>query len=468
MSRVNVACVALVVGLTSCASAPKKPAPAPLAKIETAPAVVAPAGPRVSPYAPAQEDLSKRGDYVRGGLYAPHIADAAPAVTIDVDAIPEPEVVQLPRSRYGNRSPYAVLDKQYTVLASTRDYVETGTASYYGTKFHGRRTSNQEVYDMYAFSAAHRSLPLPSFARVTNLETGKSVIVRVNDRGPFHHGRLIDLSYAAAVKLGITRKGTGRVEVRALQADGSQPGTVYASRASQSGTPTPPSLIGTTGTPADGVAAPAVAALDVAVEARTPMTPSAMDELVSGMPIANATVAAAATATATTASLPASVDYRFDMSQDGRAMSASEFEAWMRSRQVRVATGRPGTPDPAPPVIGVAEVAAVPSTARVSPAIAPVPSTAGPATWTPALTASPGASTGAVTVQIASFGARSNAERALSMLRDAGITDARLHDGQAAGKAVYRLRVGTDDMRIAELSSRIVGLGFGTPQRVRD
>ena len=119
MSRVTVACVALVVGLTSCASAPKKPAPAPLAKTEPAPAVVAPAGPRVSPYAPAQEDLSKRGDYVRGGLYAPHIADAAPAVTIDVDAIPEPEVVQLPRSRYGNRSPYAVLDKQYTCLLYT-------------------------------------------------------------------------------------------------------------------------------------------------------------------------------------------------------------------------------------------------------------------------------------------------------------------------------------------------------------
>jgi rare lipoprotein A len=98
-------------------------------------------------------------------------------------------------------------------------------ASYYGNKFHGRRTSNGEVYDMYVFSAAHRQLPLPSFARVTNLENGQSVIVRVNDRGPFHAGRLIDLSYAAAVKLGITERGTGKVEVRALTPASASPAT---------------------------------------------------------------------------------------------------------------------------------------------------------------------------------------------------------------------------------------------------
>src|SRR3546814_18422567 len=86
----------------------------------------------------------------------------------------------------------------------------------YGNKFHGRRTSNLEVYDMYAFTAAHKSLPLPSFARVTNLDNGKSVVVRVNDRGPFHEGRIIDLSYAAAVKIGIRDRGVGRVEVVGL------------------------------------------------------------------------------------------------------------------------------------------------------------------------------------------------------------------------------------------------------------
>ncbi|MGH8077853.1 MAG: septal ring lytic transglycosylase RlpA family protein, partial [Lysobacter sp.] len=207
----------LTLGLVACASAPKKPPP-PVAASKQIPATVAPrpAGKKISPYAPAQEDLSKRGHYQAGGLYAPHIADSTPDVIPDVDAIPEPEVTAEPRSRVGNRSSYTVLGQQYRVLDDASDYVEQGLASYYGNKFHGRRTSNLEVYDMYAFSAAHKSLPLPSFARVTNLDNGKSVVVRVNDRGPFHAGRVIDLSFAAAVKLGITQRGTGRVEVRAL------------------------------------------------------------------------------------------------------------------------------------------------------------------------------------------------------------------------------------------------------------
>ena len=110
-----------------------------------------------------------------------------------------------------------MLGKRYRVLDDPEGYDETGLASYYGNKFHGRRTSNQEVYDMYAFTAAHKTLPLPSFARVTNLDNGKSIVVRVNDRGPFHDGRVIDLSYAAAVKLGIADQAApARVEVRAL------------------------------------------------------------------------------------------------------------------------------------------------------------------------------------------------------------------------------------------------------------
>ena len=179
---------------------------------------------RRSPYAPAQEDPSKRGNYTRGGLYAPGVADSAPTGGIpDVDLIPEPEVRDEPHSRYGNRSPYKVLGKTYRVLDSAEGYDEVGTASFYGNKFHGRRTSNLEVYDMYAFTAAHKTLPLPSFARVTNLANGRSVVVRVNDRGPFHDGRIIDLSYAAAVKLGVDRMGTARVEVQDLM-----PGEVLA------------------------------------------------------------------------------------------------------------------------------------------------------------------------------------------------------------------------------------------------
>ena len=143
--------------------------------------------------------------------------DSTPDYIPNVACIPEPEVTAEERSAIGNKSPYVVLGKSYKVLDDTRNYVERGTASYYGAKFHGRLTSNREVYDMYQFTAAHKTLPLPSFARVTNLDNGESVIVRVNDRGPFHDGRVVDLSYAAAVRLGITQRGTGNVEVRALQ-----------------------------------------------------------------------------------------------------------------------------------------------------------------------------------------------------------------------------------------------------------
>lgn len=142
-------------------------------------------------------------------------ADSVPP-PIDVSQIPEPVPKIEPRSLYGNKSPYTVLGQTYTVLPSARGYDERGIASFYGTKFHGYKTSNLEDYDMYAFTAAHKTLPLPSYARVTNLENGKSVIVRINDRGPFVANRLIDLSYAAAVKIGVWPKGTGLVEVRAI------------------------------------------------------------------------------------------------------------------------------------------------------------------------------------------------------------------------------------------------------------
>jgi rare lipoprotein A len=216
---VRIALATIVLTLSACSNTPKKPTPPAAARrVQSPPPATAQqrAAARRSPYAPAQEDPSKRGDYTRGGLYAPHIQDSAPGGLADVDLIPEPEVTNEPRARYGNRSPYVVLGKSYAVLPSAEGYDETGIASFYGNKFHGRRTSSLEVYDMYAFSAAHKTLPLPSFARVTNLANGKSVIVRVNDRGPFHDGRIIDLSYAAAVKLGVDRTGTARVEVRGL------------------------------------------------------------------------------------------------------------------------------------------------------------------------------------------------------------------------------------------------------------
>lgn len=206
----------IVLALAACSSAPQRG----VGSADGAGAGTVVSGkaecPPGSPYAPASEDPSTRGHYTAGGLYRPGVRDSTPAYIPNVACIPEPVVTDEPRSPVGNRSPYTVLGKQYHVLQDPRGYQETGIASYYGAKFHGRLTSNREVYDMYTFSAAHKSLPLPSFAEVTNLENGQSVIVRVNDRGPFHDGRVIDLSYAAAVKLGITQRGTGQVSVRAL------------------------------------------------------------------------------------------------------------------------------------------------------------------------------------------------------------------------------------------------------------
>ena len=143
-------------------------------------------------------------------------SDRAPSGNFDTsrlnDAVP---VYETPR-RAGNKSPYTVWGRQYHVLDSNSGYIARGTASWYGEKFHGHKTSNGETFDMYSMSAAHKSLRIPGYARVTNLDTGRSVIVRVNDRGPFHGDRLIDLSYAAAKKLGYQTRGTARVEVAAI------------------------------------------------------------------------------------------------------------------------------------------------------------------------------------------------------------------------------------------------------------
>ena len=184
-----------------------------------------------------------------GGLYAPHIRDGGPEVPPDVSGLPEPVPRAEPRARYGNHSPYVVLGRRYHVMDSAEGYVERGVASWYGTKFHGRPTSSFEPYDMYAFTAAHKTLPLPTYARVTNLENGRSVIVRINDRGPFHADRLIDLSYAAAVKLGIHIRGTGPVEVRAIVPPGMHAGVgeappaARAAGARPAAEPPPPMLV---------------------------------------------------------------------------------------------------------------------------------------------------------------------------------------------------------------------------------
>jgi rare lipoprotein A len=178
--------IAAAIALTACSSTPKR---------ET-PALGGPASP------------PKSGGYYKNdgpGDNPPANLDAIP------DAVPRLE----PLSRFSNR-PYTVFGVEYVPATTLRPYKERGIASWYGRLFHNQKTSNGEIYDMYGMTAAHPTLPLPSYARVTNVATGKSVIVRVNDRGPFHPGRVIDLSYAAAYRIGIAQKGSGQVEVESI------------------------------------------------------------------------------------------------------------------------------------------------------------------------------------------------------------------------------------------------------------
>ena len=170
---------------------------------------------KADPCAPIYEHDEKH--YTAGGLYAPHLSDSAPASAIDVDKLTEPTPKSEPLARYGNKSPYTVLGKTYYVLDRSKDYEQRGIASWYGQKFNGRKTSSGEIYSICDFTAAHKTLPLPSYVRVTNTRNGKNVIVRVNDRGPFHEGRIIDLSYVAAIRIGLDKTGTAPVQVELLQ-----------------------------------------------------------------------------------------------------------------------------------------------------------------------------------------------------------------------------------------------------------
>ena len=208
-----------MVTLSGCGSAPRQPEP----RAERTPPQVskAPSAPRPAPRAP-----TTRG----GGYYLDDgPGDAAP---VDLDSVPEPTPQLEPLHRAAMR-PYVVLGQTFTPMTDLQPYKARGVATWYGRRYHGKPTSNGEIYDMYSISAAHPTLPIPSYARVTNLATGRSVIVRVNDRGPFLDNRLIDLSYAAAHRIGLVAGGSALVEVETIIPDGSAPPTtvVMAPRA---------------------------------------------------------------------------------------------------------------------------------------------------------------------------------------------------------------------------------------------
>jgi rare lipoprotein A len=200
--------VALMILLAGCASGPRP-------------------GPRVESPSPRTDKADKPAPTIAtphgGGYYKDDgPGDNPPA---DIERIPDAEPKVEPLHRFANK-PYVVFGKSYVPDTSGRSYQAEGTASWYGRKFHGQRTSSGEAYDMYGMTAAHPTLPIPSYVRVTDVQSGKSVVVRVNDRGPFHSDRLIDLSYSAAPKLGLIRTGSGRVRVESIDPASWAPATV--------------------------------------------------------------------------------------------------------------------------------------------------------------------------------------------------------------------------------------------------
>jgi rare lipoprotein A len=459
----------VVVTLAACSSAPRKPARPGEAIVSVPKGARAPGAVAAGchgRYAPAQEDLSTRGNYTAGGLYKPGVSDTTPTEVPDVDCIAEPKIAAEPLSDYGNKSPYTVLGKDYKVLDTAADYDEKGLASYYGQKFHGRKTSNHEVYDMYQFTAAHKTLPLPSFALVTNLDNGKDVIVRVNDRGPFHDGRVIDLSYAAAVKLGITARGTGRVEVKALHPDD----------------PRLPALLASRNRGASRVATTVASGIPttIATGKPAPVEPSGMDQLVGGLPARPAAAMPAAAASAATAPAtavatgkpsPSDPSLRYHVIPNTKEpASADRFTAWMQSQGVHVATGKPGTlAADAPPAVAGARPAPSRPVVAAAATPAPKPAAAPPARMPEVTSGGYGEAAMAVLLQVASFASRDNAEKAVARLIAAGIPTASLSDVIAGGRTLWRVRVGAADNAGADaLASRIAGLGFSRPQVVRE
>ena len=201
MSRSLVAAlITLALAIAGCSTAPQKTSSEPAQ------------GPEGSASAPLPPSTAPKPAPSKPGYYKDDGPGSPPA---NLDSIPDAVPKQEPLHRFANR-PYTVLGREYVPATTLRPYRQRGIASWYGRKFHGERTSTGDTYDMYAMTAAHPTLPLPSYARVTNVATGKSVIVRVNDRGPFLHERIIDLSYSAAHRIGIAQNGSGEVEVEAI------------------------------------------------------------------------------------------------------------------------------------------------------------------------------------------------------------------------------------------------------------
>jgi rare lipoprotein A len=345
-------------------------------------------------------------------------APTLPPAARDIpDAVPRYE----PRSPYGNPPFYDVFGKRYFVLSSSADYLERGVASWYGPGFHKVRTSTGEIYDMYAMTAAHKTLPLPAYVRVTNLQNGRSVVVRVNDRGPFVGNRIIDLSYTAAAKLDMLREGTAMVEVRSVgptspAADAvagvlvsaAAAATAGASAAAAGSVTSSATVSGTspTGTAASGIAVPGAAASGTAASGIAVPGAAASGTAASGIAVPGA----AAPGTAASGTSPS-----------GTSTSGTAAPGTTPSSATAPGAAIAGVPAAGTP----AAASGIPSGA---PAIAPAPVTSAPAA--------------ALYVQAGAFANPANARRLAARLRDGGYGTVFIREDTIAGRTLYRVRIG--------------------------
>jgi len=400
-----------------------------------------------------RDDISKS----QGSRYSSR-SDSVPTEIPDVSKLPEPVPKVEPRALYGNKSPYSVLGQTYNVLPTPRGYVERGIASFYGNKFHGYKTSSLEEYDMYQFSAAHKTLPLPSYARVTNLENGKSVIVRINDRGPFHENRIIDLSFAAAVKLGVWPKGTGLVEVRAIDPSeaNSDRGAPYVNTAPK---PSPVTAPAPPPRPAYAAAPPA---------ARTAPTPD-----MATSPPASRFIGAASVATAPVVGSAA----RAPSAAISAPVGTVPMRASPQAGSSQMAAAAPGDENdgPVPGMTGVSAAEALPpmpgakpsagpvsSPASASPVAGPTPRVATPAQG-PTVASVPGKPT--IYLQVGAFSDAANANRVADQLNKAGLGPVSVIETAVGGRSVRRVRVGPlADVDTADrVTDQISGMGLPRP-----
>jgi len=415
-----------------------------------------------------------------------HRGAATDEIPPDIARIPDAVPKVEPLAKSGNPDSYEVRGKRYIVRHNSQGYVERGVASWYGGSFHGRKTSSGEIYDMRSMSAAHKTLPLPTYARVTNMENGRSVVVRINDRGPFHGPRLIDLSYVAAAKLGVVKHGTAEVEIRAIDprhsdsSPGAGPFLASESRRSNGfgdlgdDAPSAPPARSTPKARPTSTASQSPRPLLTSEAPRS----SGFDDLDDGMPSAPPARSMPGARPTATAIRPASTSSQVEtpvLASESRASSAlDDLDDDLSSRPPARST-----PKASPAIVASAD--SRPATApRTSPAaraglLEKIPSATPQRLATPAVAfVAPTAERTSVSplyLQIGAFGDPRNAERLRARLTTQLLTeDIRVLAPEASGPSLYKVRIGplSSERDAVRLTERLAALGMETPRVVRN